>query len=111
MTVPKRELSQKSMEIFARLSAIAAIGEAQIEANPIPHLDKAAQRIFELEKAIETALTALHGLDDYDIWVEEGELKPEPPFREMCLSRNTKAYDILHAVLTPPPPASSNQKT
>jgi hypothetical protein len=95
-----KHLTDEQVQMFARLRAIAALGKAEIEANPIPHLDRACRRIRQLELAMQEALTALSGFDDITIWQDEGELNPPVPFREMCLSRNNKAADVLKHALT-----------
>ncbi len=90
-------MDDEHRKIYARLTANAALSEAQIKANPIHHLTRAAERIRELEGAIDDALALLHGLDDYDI---SRDVSPDmsPGMVETALARNGKAYDHLRAV-------------
>ena len=90
-------MDDQTLQLWARLSAIAAIGKAQIEANPVPHLDRAARRIIELEEAVDDAIGLLSGLEDMLIVQEIFPDRPPMGIVETCIGRNTRALKILNA--------------
>lgn len=83
--------------MWSRLMAIAVISEAQLKLDPLPHLDRAAGRIFELERAVEDARMMLSGADDFDLH-QESCPDVYVGIVELALVRNKKAYDRLLGV-------------
>ncbi len=49
---------RKSTQRFRKLLSLDAIHEANIQANPRPYLERASERIFQLERAVFEALQA-----------------------------------------------------
>ena len=43
---------------FRALLGLAAVHEANIEANPVPYLERASERIYQLERALQEAADA-----------------------------------------------------
>lgn len=87
-----------SQERFARLLSLSALREAQIKANPVPFLNKSADEIARLRKAVESAIMTLSGVDDLDLAQETIPRLP-PSIVETAVARNKKASDTLKAAL------------
>ncbi len=90
-------MNEKHRKMYARLHTVAKLSEARLRADPIPHLDRAAKRIYELEKAIEEALILLSGAVTYDI-AREIAPRMDPSLVETITVRNTRAYECLRKV-------------
>ena len=68
---------QQAPRRFRRLLSLDALHEANVRANPMPYLERASERIFQLEKVLFEA-------------VEAGKARIEPP------SANTVTVDRGH---------------
>ena len=61
MTVIKRDFGKESRlkrRRFRRLLSLNALHEENIQANPLPYLERASERIFQLERALFEAIQA-----------------------------------------------------
>jgi hypothetical protein len=61
MSVIKRDFGMaksRSVRRFTRLLSLDALHEANVRANPLPYLERASERIFQLEKALFEAAEA-----------------------------------------------------
>lgn len=61
MTVIKRDFGKESRltaRRFRRLLGLDALHEENVRANPLPYLERASERIFQLEKALFEAIQA-----------------------------------------------------
>ncbi len=62
MSVIERDFGKKQRQLirrFRQLLALDALHEANIKANPVPYLERASERIYQLERALfEAARTA-----------------------------------------------------
>ena len=96
-------MDDQHRKIFARLSALASLSEATITAKPMPHLQRAARRIHDLESAIEDTLMILDGIDDLDIMhnISLGDI-PIGRIDGMAVARNEAAYQRLDKALKKP---------
>lgn len=83
-------MDEKHLKIYAELLANAHISEAMIKANPLPYLERAAQRIRKLETAMKAASMTLAGMDNFDIATELAPDSP-PSIVETAVARNDKA--------------------
>ena len=86
--------TQEAQEAFARLSVIAAVGAAQVKANPVRHINKVCEENVRLMRAIDEAMHLLSGGADWDICREEYPSMP-PNVVETALDRNSRAYTVL----------------
>jgi hypothetical protein len=62
MSVIKRDFGMaksRSVRRFTRLLSLDALHEANVRANPLPYLERASERIFQLEKALFEAAEAV----------------------------------------------------
>lgn len=62
MTVIKHDFGLKKLRAVRRFRALLkldALHEANVKANPLPYLERASERIFQLEKALFEAAQAL----------------------------------------------------
>lgn len=62
MTVIERDFGKKPRETvrrFRELLALDALHEHNIRENPLPYLERASERIFQLERALFDAVQAL----------------------------------------------------
>lgn len=62
MTVIKHDFGlkrRKAVRRFRALLKLDALHEANVKANPLPYLERASERIFQLEKALFEAAQAL----------------------------------------------------
>ena len=62
MTVIERDFGKKARETvrhFGELLCLDALHEANIRANPVPYLERASERIFQLERALFEAAKAV----------------------------------------------------
>jgi hypothetical protein len=55
---------------FTRLLGLDALHEANVRANPLPYLERASERIFQLEKALVEAAQAAAPADGESLPVE-----------------------------------------
>ncbi|HAD32183.1 MAG TPA: hypothetical protein DCE77_11460 [Methylophaga sp.] len=69
-------MDEKHLNIFARLTAVAAIKEAQIKSDPIRYLSVAADEVLRYRKILEDVETALMGLDSFDWIIENTTIEP-----------------------------------
>jgi hypothetical protein len=58
--LPQRRIARR----FTRLLNLNALHEANVRANPIPYLERASERIYQLEKALFEAAQASAAADD-----------------------------------------------
>lgn len=61
MSVIKHEFGKKkrqSVRRFRTLLSLDALHEANVRANPVPYLERASERIYQLEKALFEAVQA-----------------------------------------------------
>lgn len=96
-----KELDDNDRAVFVRLYVTAAISEAMVRNNPMPHLVHAARRNAALTQAIEDALLMLNGLDDLDLAVEAYPDRPPQSIQGMALLRNRRACARLRAATEP----------
>lgn len=87
-------MDERSREILGRLSALLAVGEAQIKANPIPYIDRVLKANHELMLAFEDASAHLDGITSLELATD---YFPEmgPSIVETCTIRNRKAQESL----------------
>lgn len=61
MSVIEHDFGLKQREIerrFRKLLSLDAVHEANVRANPVPYLERASERIYQLERALFEALQA-----------------------------------------------------
>jgi hypothetical protein len=67
MTVIERDFGKKARQTirrFGELLCLDALHEANIRANPVPYLERASERIFQLERALFEAAQAVAPPED-----------------------------------------------
>ncbi len=63
MTVIKHDFGLKKRKTFRRFRSLLkldALHETNVKANPLPYLERASERIYQLEKALFEAVQALN---------------------------------------------------
>lgn len=61
MGIVRHDFGKKKREIarrFTKLLSLDALHEANVRANPVPYLERASERIYQLEKALFEAADA-----------------------------------------------------
>ncbi|CCD85488.1 conserved protein of unknown function [Bradyrhizobium sp. ORS 285] len=69
MTVIEHDFGMQQRQVerrFRTLLSLDALHEANVRANPIPYLERASERIYQLEKALFDALQAATPAADAD---------------------------------------------
>lgn len=69
MTVIEHDFGRQQRQVerrFRTLLSLDALHEANVRANPIPYLERASERIYQLEKALFEALQAATASTDDD---------------------------------------------
>ena len=87
-----------NLEKWARLYALAKLSQAQIKANPMPHLNQMSGQVHQLREAINEALYQMSGASSYDV-AREFAPTMEPSIVETATIRMGKAADVLKAAL------------
>lgn len=85
-------------EKWAQLYTRAKLNEAQIKANPLPHLERMASQVNHLRQAIDEALYQLSGASSFDT---AQELAPniDTNMVETALARMERAQEVLYSAL------------
>ncbi|WP_315738449.1 MULTISPECIES: hypothetical protein [unclassified Bradyrhizobium] len=77
MTVIEHDFGMQQRQVerrFRTLLSLDALHEANVHANPIPYLERASERIYQLEKALFDALqAATAAADDHGETVSIGK--------------------------------------
>ncbi|HUB63116.1 MAG TPA: hypothetical protein VL996_01475 [Methylocella sp.] len=64
MSIIEHDFGKKKRQIVRRFTALLsldALHEANVQANPIPYLERASERIYQLEKTLFEAAQAAEG--------------------------------------------------
>ncbi|WGJ13221.1 hypothetical protein QEV83_10880 [Methylocapsa sp. D3K7] len=64
MSIIEHDFGKKNRQIvrrFTTLLSLDALHEANVKANPLPYLERASERIFQLEKTLFEAAAAAEG--------------------------------------------------
>ena len=86
------------VEKWSRLYTMAKLSEAQIKANPLPHLQRMTRQGCEMQEAIEEALFIMSGADCLTIAQEEYSEIP-PSAADTSLARQRRAGKVLSDAL------------
>jgi hypothetical protein len=86
-------MSDEPRNILAKLFALSAIQEARIKANREPFSSRIAEDNARFRKAIENALLALSGADDFDLSLRSSTTADRPA------ARNRQASELLERAL------------
>ncbi|HET6377056.1 MAG TPA: hypothetical protein VFG05_01910 [Methylocella sp.] len=92
MTVIEHDFGKKKRQAarrFRKLLDLDALHEANVQANPLPYLERASERIYQLEKALFEAAQAAAGPSSQETFacgkveVDEAEYQALLNFRAM----------------------------